>query len=194
MSDYLPRDRSRQTPAAPHTAGVVLLLLIIAILASSCASAPSAPENVELKFSLPDDLLGKTVGNGNFSAIDGTSRDFTVHIDGSRDGRVMTLVEDFEYADGVRERKTWTLTQQANGEYSGVREDVVGTARGYQDGKVFRLEYTMAIPNADGTPGRKVNFRDVLYKQADGTIRNDAVVGILGFRVARVKLILSPAE
>jgi len=68
-------------------------------------------------------------------------------MDGSWDGKVLTLIEDFEYTDGVKERKTWFFTELENGEFSGVREDVVGTARGYQDGKTFRLEYTMAIPN-----------------------------------------------
>jgi len=64
----------------------------------------------------------------------------------------------------------------------------VGTARGYQDGDVFRLEYTMAIPNDDGTPGRKVSFKDVLSKRADGVIQNDAVVGMWGVRVGSVNL------
>ena len=169
----------------------VVSLTLLVLFLSACATKPPAPDGSLETFVLQEDLLGKTVGTGNFSAIDGTSRDFVAYMDGQWDGKTLTLVEDFEYADGVKERKTWTFTQLPNGEFSGVREDVVGTARGYQDGDVFRLEYTMAIPNDDGTPGRKVSFKDVLAKQSDGVIRNDAVVGMWGVRVGSVNLIIN---
>jgi hypothetical protein len=168
-------------------ASVTLLTFIL----SGCATKPPLPPGALDMFTLQTDLVGKTVGTGNFSSIDGTDRDFTAYLDGSWNGESLTLIEDFEYADGVKERKTWTFTQLPNGEFSGTREDVVGTARGYQDGNAFRLEYTMAIPNEDGTPGRKVNFKDVLVKQVDGVIRNDAIVGLWGFRVGRVSLTIT---
>ena len=170
-----------------HVASLTLLTFIL----SSCAFKPPTPSGPLDKFTLQTDLVGKTVGTGNFSAIDGTSRDFTAYMDGSWDGKSLTLIEDFEYADGVKERKTWTFTQLPNGEFSGVREDVVGTARGYQDNKAFRLDYTMAIPNEDGTPGRKVSFKDVLVKLPNGDIKNDANVGLWGARVGSVSLIIS---
>ncbi len=167
---------------------LIMAASVLPILISGCATRPAVPDDLTEAFVLQEDLLGDTVGRGNFSAIDGTSRDFVAYINGSWDGNVMTLVEDFDYADGVKERKTWTLTQLPNGEFSGVREDVIGTARGYQDGKAFRLDYTMAIPNDDGTPGRKVTFKDVLVKLPNGDISNEANVGLWGFRVGRVSL------
>lgn len=169
----------------------IVVPLLMVYLLSGCATRPAAPSDLDEAFVLQEHLLGKTVGRGNFSAIDGTSRDFVAYIEGIWDGSVMTLIEDFEYADGVQERKTWTLTQQPNGEFSGVREDVIGTARGYQDGKAFRLEYVMAIPKEDGTPGRKVRFKDVLSLQPDGSIINEATVGLWGFRVGQVSLIIT---
>jgi hypothetical protein len=170
-----------------QVASVTLLMIIL----SGCAFKPSLPSGPLDQFTLQTDLRGKTVGTGNFTAIDGTSRDFIAYMDGSWNGEVLTLIEDFEYADGVKERKTWRFTQLANGEFSGVREDVVGNARGYQDGNAFRLEYIMAIPNDDGTPGRKVSFKDVLVKQSDGVIRNDAIIGFWGFRVGQVNLTIT---
>lgn len=165
--------------------GLTLLLL------AGCATKPATPDNVGETFVLERDLVGKTVATGSFSAIDGTHREFIAYINGSWDGKAVTLVEDFEFADGEKERKTWVLTRQDNGEWSGIREDVVGTARGYQDGKAFRLEYTMALPNEDGSPGRKIKFRDVLVNNNDGTIINNATVGLWGFRVATVKLLIN---
>lgn len=172
-----------------NLSGVFLTLALL----SGCAMKPSIPDEAKADsvpaFVLERDLLGKTKASGGFSAIDGTDREFVAYIDGSWDGEKMTLVEDFEFADGVKERKTWVLTKLENGEFSGIREDLVGTARGYQDGKAFRLEYTMAIPDEDGNPGRKMKFRDVLVNTADGSIINKATVGLWGFRVATVDLI-----
>ena len=172
----------------------VLNVALLSITLCACATRPPVPDVSINTFNLTRDLSGKTTGVGNFSAINGTSRDFVAYLEGSWDGKVMTLVEDFEYADGVKERKTWVLTQLPNGEFSGVRDDVVGTARGYQDGPSFRLEYDMAIPNEDGSPGRRVRFRDVLVKQSDGLIRNDATVGLWGFRVGTVTLTIKRDE
>lgn len=173
------------------TTRVTLIFLALGFLAG-CAFKPSIPEEALAEsvptFVLERDLLGKTKATGSFSAIDGTFREFVAYVDGSWDGEKMTLVEDFEYADGVKERKTWVLTKLDNGEYSGTREDVIGTARGYQDGKAFRLDYTMALPDDDGNPGRKLSFRDVIANKPDGGISNKAIVGIWGLRVATVDL------
>jgi len=168
----------------------ITLIASLAIM-SACATRPVASSQPQATFTLTQDLVGKKVGRGSFSAIDGTYREFVVYMDGSWDGKVLTLVEDFEYLDGVKERKTWHFTALPNGEFSGIREDVVGTARGFQDGKTFRLEYTMTIPKDDGTPGRKVSFKDVLVKQDDGTIRNEANVGFWGLKVGKVGLTIS---
>lgn len=181
-------------PSIRYSYRLVLSVTLLAIVLNACAIRPPTPDADLESFDLTRDLSGKTTGVGNFSAIDGTDRDFTADLNGSWDGKVMTLVEDFEFADGTKERKTWVLTQLPNGEFSGVREDVVGTARGYQDGSAFRLEYIMAIPNDDGSPGRKLRFRDVLVKHSNGVIQNDATVGFWGLRVGSVSLMIERDE
>ena len=169
-------------------------LFAIVLLFVGCAMKPPIPDSVGESFVLERDLVGDTVATGSFSAIDGTEREFIAYINGSWDGSAVTLVEDFEFADGVKERKTWVLTQLDNGEWSGTREDVVGTARGYQDGKAFRLDYTMALPDDDGNPGRKMKFRDVIVNDLDGNIINNATVGLWGLRVATVNLLIERPE
>ena len=99
----------------------VVSVTLLAIILSSCASRPSVPSGQLDMFTLETDLVGKTIGIGNFSAIDGTSRDFTAYLEGSWDGKALTLVEDFDYADGVKERKTWVFTELPNGEFIGIR-------------------------------------------------------------------------
>jgi hypothetical protein len=51
---------------------------------------------------------------------------------------------------------------KGDGTYTGTREDVIGEARGWQDGPAFRLEYDIRLPTDNGEPGMKVRFRDVM--------------------------------
>lgn len=163
-------------------------------LLAACATRPGIPAQAAADtFVLEQDLVGQTIARGEFRAITGTRRAFTATLNGTWDGRVMTLVEDFVYDDGERDRKTWRLERVSPGRYVGTREDVVGQAIGYQDGRAFRLEYDVRLPSEDG-PGRKVRFRDVLVNNADGGVLNRANVGWWGLRVATVSLEIQRAE
>lgn len=170
--------------------------MIVAALASlfalsACATRPAVPrESAADAFVLEEDLLGRTVARGEFRAINGVRRGFTATLNGSWDGSTMTLVEDFIYDDGERDRKTWRLRRVSPGRYVGTREDVVGEAVGFQDGNAFRLEYDVRLPSDDGRPGRQVRFRDVIVNTDDGNILNRANVGLWGLRVATVNLVI----
>lgn len=155
-----------------------------------CALRPSLPvDEVGAEgFVLERDLAGKTVGRGEFKAITGNNRPFTAYLDGSWDGQTLTLVEDFDFDDGEKDRKTWRLTKQDDGTFTGTREDVVGEAIGFYDGKGFRLEYFIQLGGENGEGGRRVKFRDILYKREDGVVINSATVGYYGLRVGRVNL------
>lgn len=168
-------------------------MLCAAVLASACAGAPRLPDETAGPFVIERDLLGETVARGEFSAINGTRRGFTAYLSGSRSGDTFTLSEKFAYDDGEEDEKTWVLTLEGDGAYSGVREDVVGTARGWQDGPAFRLEYDIRLPNEQGEPGMKVRFRDVMVKTEEGAVLNRARVSKWGFNVGRVELKIEPS-
>jgi Protein of unknown function (DUF3833) len=172
----------RQSPRR-HVAAVLPLLL------SACAGAPSLPpETGPSPFVIERDLEGSTLARGQFSSITGVRRDFIARLEGVRSGETFTLKETFEYDDGEKDQKTWVLTLKGGGQYTGVREDVVGEARGWQDGSAFRLEYDIRLPGEDGKPGLQVRFRDVMVKTADGIIINNATVGKWGLNVGKVAL------
>lgn len=71
-----------------------------------------------------------------------------------RSGNTFTLTERFEYDDGERDHKTWVLRLAGDGQYTGTREDLVGAARGWQDGPAFRLEYDVRLPGENGESGK----------------------------------------
>jgi len=171
----------------------VAAVIMIAALASACATRPPIPtEAADTAFLAERDLAGTSVGRGEFRTITGVRRGFTAHLNGSWDGETLVLVEDFEFDDGERDRKTWRLRRVEPGRYIGTREDVVGEAVGYQDGRAFRLEYNIVLPSENGR-GRQVRFRDVMVLDGRGDVLNEATIGWFGVRVGSVSLRISPA-
>jgi hypothetical protein len=175
-----------------------MLRTVIAALAlfavSGCATAPPPPRGVATEpFLLERDLAGKTIGRGEFRAVGQPPRPFVAYLNGMFDGQTLTLIEDFEFADGEKDRKTWRLTRTPSGEWRGTREDVVGEARGFMDGGAFRLEYNILLPDPKGGAGTQVRFRDVIVRTADGRVLNDATVGFWGFLVGGVSLSIERA-
>lgn len=164
------------------------------LMLAACASQPAIPRQAgKDMFLIERDLVGDHIARGEFRTITGLRRGFTARLAGSWDGTTLTLVEDFEFDDGERDRKTWQLERTGPGEFVGTREDVVGKARGFQDGNVFRLEYNIVLASDKGQ-GRKVRFRDVLALASDKTIVNDATVGWMGFKVGSVSLNIRDME
>ena len=103
----------------------------------------------------------------------------------------LILVEDFAYADGEKDRKTWHLQRQGPGVFTGTREDVIGTARVWTEDKRVRLQYAVKLG------GWTVDFSDMLALRPDGTLLNRATVSKWGIGLGRVELVLhrvSPRE
>ncbi len=163
----------------------VAALGLLASLLGACAAPPALPSAAAPPLVLESFFPGRTVGEGVFTnSWTGSARRFSVVIDSTWDGRVLTLVEDFDYADGEKDRKTWQLTRTGPGTFSGTREDVVGPARAWTEGNAVRLEYTVKLG------GWTVDFSDVLALRPDGSLINLATVGKWGLRVGRVELVL----
>ena len=130
-------------------------------------------------------FAGVSDGEGVFvNSWTGTERRFQVVIAGFWDGKELTLVEDFDYADGEKDRKTWRLRSQGPGTFTGTREDVVGQARVWTEDRRVRLEYSVELG------GWTVDFADILALRQDGTLLNRATVAKWGIRIGRVQLVL----
>jgi hypothetical protein len=161
--------------------------LVLAGAASAAGSqAPAAPTG---RLVLEDFFRGRFVANGTFvNTRDGTQRGLKVAMKGTWDGQTLTLVEDFVYSDGERDRKTWRFTKIAEGRYRATREDVIGEGVAEQDGDAVRLHYTARV-KASGS-SYDLRFRDTLAKTDSRTVLNTADVSFLFFPVGRVELII----
>lgn len=168
--------------ALPVSQLVAASLAFVAL--AGCATPPQiVQQSAEPPLVLESFFEGVTEGEGMFvNSFTGTERRFRVRIGGTWNGTVLTLVEDFDYADGEKDRKTWTLTRSGPGAFTGTREDVVGQARAWTEGKVVRLEYDVKLA------GWTVAFSDILALRGDGSLLNKATVGKWGLRLGRVEL------
>jgi hypothetical protein len=161
-----------------HASLPIAALFAAGLLAPGLASARD--------FRLEDFFAGRSVAVGRFQAINGVDRRFKVALTGRWNGKVLTLREDFVYADGERDRKTWRFTKTAPGQYTGTREDVVGEAMVKIEGNVARYAYLVDID-----PSAKENivrFHDTLRLMPDGTLLNTAWVSKFAFPIAKVRV------
>lgn len=171
---------------------IVSLVLVVAslVLLAGCATVPAVPPGSEgPPLRLERFFAGRTSGEGRFvSAIAGVDRAFTVTTRGRFDGTTLTLVEDFVFADGERDRKTWRFEKAGEGRWIGRREDVVGTADVRADGDGIRLSYDADVKGKDGGVTR-LRFEDVLVPEGPRRVRNLAVVSKFGVPVGRVEVV-----
>lgn len=149
------------------------------LMAASSTSTPSNASN----FNLERYFHGETVATGSFSAINGVKRSFEVALNGTWDGKTLTLVEDFSFDDGVKDRKTWRFNKTSSTTYLGTREDVVGETLVTVQGNMAHFTYLVDL---DGS--NRVRFHDTMTLRPDGTLVNRAVVTKFGFPVALSKV------
>ena len=104
-------------------------------------------------------------------------------IDGKKVG---TLDESFEYSDGTKQKRIWTLTEMAPGKYIGRADDVVGDALGESAGNALNWTYTLALP-VDGTIYH-VQFNDWMYLVTSKVMLNKAKMSKFGIDLGEVTL------
>jgi hypothetical protein len=156
-------------------------LVYVAVLTLLMAAPVSAKD-----LSLEDYFAGKTSAVGSFSAINGVKRQFTVDLRGKWNGQTLTLVEDFVYSDGERDRKTWRFRKIAPNQYRGTREDVVGDTLVTVTGNTARFTYLVDLDAA--RKRNRVRFHDTMTLQDNGRLINNATITKFGLPVARTRV------
>ncbi len=104
-------------------------------------------------------------------------------VDGKKIG---TLDESFEYSDGTKQKRVWTLTETSPGKFIGRADDVVGEALGESAGNALNWTYTLALP-VDGTI-YDVRFNDWMYLVTPKVMINKAKMSKFGVDLGEVTL------
>ncbi len=170
-----------------------LILGLAALPLAGCAATPAPPVTAGTPITLVSAFRGRTTGRGQFRIwLTGDERRFTARLNGTVTGRqgarTLTVVEDFDYDDGQKDRLTWVFKEQAPGRWTGKREDTVGEAVVVEENGQIRLSYTADFKSPSGV--NRLGFEDILYAGSDGTIINDAVVSKAGIAVASVRFVI----
>lgn len=156
---------------------MLFLVFVGTAVVSQTQTSSAADFNLERYF------IGKTSATGSFSAINGFKRNFTVALTGKWNGHTLTLLEEFLYDDGLRERKTWRFKKINTNTYRGTREDVVGQTLVTIKGNTAHFTYLM-----DVSEDNRVRFHDTMTLRPDGTLLNNALITKYGFPVALTKV------
>jgi hypothetical protein len=96
------------------------------------------------------------------------------------------LDEAFTYSDGSTQRRVWRLKKLPDGRYSGLADDVVGSAIGQARGNTLNWRYTLALP-VDGKV-YEVQFDDWMYLMTPTVMLNKARMSKFGVFLGEVTL------
>lgn len=169
-----------------------ILILTTLLFLGACTGKPSLDDRKlsDRELDLEVFFDGRTVAYGQFQDIFGTvRRRFEVTIDGSWDGDVLRLVEDFVYEDGATEQRIWTLTKTGPESWQGTAPGVEGVATGEERGDTFNWRYTIDLPivsSDSATETLKVSFDDWMWLLSDDRLLNIAFVKRFGVDIGQV--------
>ncbi|MBB4862146.1 hypothetical protein HNP46_000984 [Pseudomonas nitritireducens] len=111
---------------------------------------------------------------------------FKVQISSRRDGERLILDERFQYSDGTRQQRVWTLTPDGAGRWRGRAADVVGEAQGEIAGNALRWRYRLNL-EVDGRTW-EVSLDDWMYLMDEDTLINRSSMSKFGIALGEVTL------
>jgi hypothetical protein len=187
----LPRSIHEAAMKTARNALIAVITAITATLTGGCATVPPAsPVLAPQGVALERDFRGRFYAKGVFTnRITGSARAFNVVLNGKWDGKTLTLREDFAYADGEKDVKTWVFRRISPTQWTGTREDVVGNADVQVAGGVVRISYDIDLPTSSGAV--RLRFEDVIERNQGGIIVNRAIVSKFGLPLGDVDLTFS---
>ena len=163
-----------------------LLLLLVSLFIGGCSNMkPEDYKNTKPEIKIEEYFLGNVKAWGIFQGRSGAvKRQFTATMNGSFEGEDFILNENFNWSDGEKQNRKWTIKKISNNSYEGRASDVIGVAKGMSYGSAFKFEYNLLIPYKDKKI--KVRFDDWIFKQDEEVAINRAIVTKFGFKVGEL--------
>lgn len=113
-------------------------------------------------------------------------RQFKVDINGQWDGGTLILSEDIFYSDGETQRRMWHIKKTKAGGYEGCAPDVLGVARGRNNGNAFNWSYDLGFRMFGRSV--RVHVNDWMFLQYGGVLINRAKISKLGFELGTLEI------
>ena len=115
-------------------------------------------------------------------------RKFDIDMVGKWEGDIGTLTENFEFYDGKKQQRIWTIKKLANGNYEGTASDIIDKAIGKSNGNAVQWNYVMDLP-VDNTTYR-IRFDDWMWVMNDGVLINRSYLKKFGFTVSELSIFM----
>ena len=116
------------------------------------------------------------------------TRRFDVQMVGKWEGDTGTLTEHFDYYDGKKQTRVWTIKKMSDGRYEGVASDIIDKATGQSEGSAVHWTYVMDVPVDDTT--YRLHFDDWMWVMNDGVMINRSYLKKFGFTVAELTIFM----
>ncbi|MES2728974.1 MAG: DUF3833 domain-containing protein [Pseudomonadota bacterium] len=113
---------------------------------------------------------------------------FDIKMVGKWDGDTGTLTENFDYYDGKKQERVWTINKLADGTYEGTADDIIDKATGKSEGSAVQWYYTMDVPVADTT--YRLKFDDRMWLMNDGVLINRSYLKKFGITVSELTIFM----
>ena len=163
------------------------LLILMCTIVIGCSAELDDYHNTQPKFDLFGYFDGEVKAWGMVQDYSGKQvRRFTVQISGKVIGEQLTLTEAFLFDDGEESERIWQITRLKNGQYTGVADDIIGTATGKEVGNALRWQYDFELELDDAT--YTVFFDDWLYRQDQLHVFNITKMRKFGLQVGQITL------
>lgn len=164
------------------------MLLAATLLFAGCGTVPvETYRNEKPVLDLKTYFNGTVDAWGLFQDRSGkVVKRFTVRIDAKWQGDTGVLDEHFEYSDGSKSRRVWTITRIGDNRYRGTADDVVGEAIGEVSGNALRWRYVLKL-DVEGRTW-EVDFDDWMYLMDDRVMLNRSAMSKFGIHLGEVTL------
>lgn len=164
------------------------LVLLLAVGLAGCSGVQVGQYAQETpKLDLRNYFTGKVLASGIFQKRSGeVTKRFHVVIESHSEGDALIMHEAFNYSDGTKQVRVWTLHPDGPDHWRGTASDVVGEAFGEVSGNTFHWNYVLNLP-VDGKT-YEVRFDDWMYMLDDKTLANRSYMSKLGVELGQVTL------
>lgn len=166
----------------------VILVGIFVILFVGCSGLSVKDYKDEKPVLVLEEFFnGKIDGYGMLQSRSGkVKRRFHVVIDAKVENGVVTLDESFDWSDGEKQKRVWTIKKTGDGKYEGTAADVVGKADGKVAGNAVNWAYTLAVP-VDGSTYH-ITMDDWMYLVSDKVLLNVTKMTKFGFDIGTLTI------
>ena len=165
----------------------IILGLISFLIITGCVNTmkPTDFKDQKPRLIIEDYLSGNVEAWGVLQNRSGkVTRQFKASLNGKWDGSNLILNEVFNWNDGEKQTRQWSIKKIDNHHYEGTASDVVGTAKGFSYGPAFKFEYVLLVP----VKGKniKITFDDWIFMQDERVAINRATMSKFGIKVAEL--------